>query len=166
MVQNVVNNILEHRGTSSPIGPDTPSCWLWQPPRAVPQSFAHDSAIAPFPFASEFRDNHSTGGSATMTLSSGIELPSDRISEICKRYEVRELAVFGSAARGDLGPESDVDMLVDFEPDARIGLVKFASLSEELEALVGRKVDLVTKTGLKPRVRSEVLGEAQLVYSA
>lgn len=101
-----------------------------------------------------------------MTLSSGIELPSDRISEICKRYGVRELAVFGSAARGDLRPESDVDMLVDFESDARIGLVKFASLSEELEGLVGRTVDLVTKTGLKQRVRSEVLAEAQLVYSA
>jgi hypothetical protein len=101
-----------------------------------------------------------------MTLNSGIELPSDRISEICKRYGVRELAVFGSAARGDLRPESDVDMLVDFKSDARIGLVKFASLSEELEGLVGRAVDLVTKTGLKQRVRSEVLAEAQLVYSA
>jgi uncharacterized protein len=101
-----------------------------------------------------------------MILSSGIELPTDRISEICKRYGVRELAVFGSAARGDLRSESDVDILVDFEPDARIGLVKFASLSEELEEIVGRKVDLVTKTGLKRRVRSEVLGEAQLIYSA
>jgi len=100
-----------------------------------------------------------------MTLSSGIELPADRIAEICKRYGVRELAVFGSA-RGDLRPESDVDILVDFQPDARIGLVKFAFLSEELEGLVGRKVDLVTKTGLKPRVRSEVLAEAQIVYSA
>lgn len=93
-------------------------------------------------------------------------MPTDRISEICKRYGVRELAVFGSAARGDLRSESDVDILVDFEPDARIGLVKFASLSEELEEIVGRKVDLVTKTGLKRRVRSEVLGEAQLIYSA
>jgi len=101
-----------------------------------------------------------------MILSSGIELPSDRISEICKRYGVRELAVFGSAARGDLRPESDVDILVDFEPDAHIGLIKFVSLSEELEQIVGRKVDLVTKTGLKRRVRSEILGEAQLVYSA
>ncbi len=101
-----------------------------------------------------------------MTLSSGFELPVDRIAEICKRYGVRELAVFGSAARGGLRPESDVDILVDFDPNARIGLVKFASLSDELEYLVGRKVDLVTKTGLKPRVRSTVLGEAQLVYSA
>jgi predicted nucleotidyltransferase len=56
-----------------------------------------------------------------------------------------------------------VDILVDFEPDTRIGLVRFASLSEELETLVGRQVDLVTKTGLKQRVRSQILGEAQLV---
>ena len=59
-----------------------------------------------------------------------------------------------------------MDILVDFAPEARIGLVKFASLSDELEGLVGRKVDLVTKSGLKQRVRSEVLAEAQLVYSA
>jgi hypothetical protein len=101
-----------------------------------------------------------------MTLSSGIELPTDRISEICERYGIRELAVFGSAARGDIQPDSDVDILVDFEPGARIGLIKFASLSEELEGLVGRRVDLVTKTGLKPRVRPVVLGEAQRVYPA
>ena len=101
-----------------------------------------------------------------MTLSSGIELPTDRISEICERYGIRELAVFGSAARGDIRPDSDVDILVDFEPGARIGLIKFASLSEELEGLVGRRVDLVPKTGLKPRVRPVVLGEAQRVYPA
>ena len=81
-------------------------------------------------------------------------------------YGVRELAVFGSAARRDPRPESDVDILIDFEPDARIGLVKFATLGEELEGLAGRGVDLVTRTGLKPRVRSGILGEAQLVYSA
>ena len=56
-----------------------------------------------------------------------------------------------TVAREDLRPESDVDILVDFEPDAHIGLVKFAFLSEELESLAGRKVDLVTKTGLKQR---------------
>jgi uncharacterized protein len=101
-----------------------------------------------------------------MILSSGIELPKDRVADICQRYGVRELAVFGSAARGDLRLDSDVDILVDFEPDTRIGLVRFASLSEELETLVGRQVDLVTKTGLKQRVRSQILGEAQLVYPA
>jgi hypothetical protein len=101
-----------------------------------------------------------------MILTSGVDLPSDGIAEVCGRYDVQELSVFGSAARGDLQPESDIDMLVDFKPGARIGLVKFASLNEELQNLFGRRVDLVTKTGLKPRVRAQVLREAQLVYSA
>jgi hypothetical protein len=101
-----------------------------------------------------------------MTLVSGIELPIDRISDICRRYGVKELSVFGSAARGDMRPESDIDILVDFEPGARIGLVRFASLSEELQGLLGRRVDLVTKAGLKPRVRPYVLREARLVYAA
>ncbi|MGE5646337.1 MAG: nucleotidyltransferase family protein [Acidobacteriota bacterium] len=101
-----------------------------------------------------------------MTLISGIELPMDRIADLCRRYGVKELSVFGSAARGGMRPESDIDILVEFEPGARIGLIKFATLSDELQSLLGRKVDLVTKPGLKPRVRPEVLREAQLVYAA
>lgn len=101
-----------------------------------------------------------------MILTSGIELPIDRVAEVCRRYDVQELFVFGSAARGDHEAESDIDILVDFKPGARIGLVKFASLNEELQDLLGRRVDLVTKTGLKPRVRPYVLREARLVYSA
>ena len=101
-----------------------------------------------------------------MILTSGIDLPVDRIADLCRRYDVQELAVFGSAARGDMQPNSDIDILVDFKASARIGIVKFASLSEELESLLGRGVDLVTKPGLKPRVRPHVLQEAQVVYSA
>lgn len=101
-----------------------------------------------------------------MTLTSGLELPIDRIADVCRRYGVRELAVFGSAARVDLRPESDVDFLVEFIPGTRIGLVKFASLAQELTGVIGRTVDLVTKPGLKPWVRPEVLKEAQLVYAA
>ena len=72
-----------------------------------------------------------------MILISGIELPIDRIADVCRRYDVQELSVFGSAARRDMQPESDIDIPVDFKPGARIGLVKFASLNEELEGLLG-----------------------------
>jgi predicted nucleotidyltransferase len=101
-----------------------------------------------------------------MTLISGVQLPVDRIADVCRRYDVHELAVFGSAVRGDIRPDSDIDILVEFQSNARVGLVKFASLSEELESLLGRRVDLVTKGGLKPRVRPYVLREAQVVYAA
>ena len=101
-----------------------------------------------------------------MTLISGVQLPVDRIADVCRRYDVHELAVFGSAVRGDIRPDSDIDILVEFQSNARVGLVKFASLSEELESLLGRRVDLVTKRGLKPRVRPYVLREAQVVYAA
>ena len=101
-----------------------------------------------------------------MTLISGVELPVDLIADVCRRYDVHELAVFGSAARGDMRPDSDIDILVEFQDHARVGLIKFASLSEELEKLLGRRVDLVTKGGLKPRVRPYVLREAQVVYAA
>jgi predicted nucleotidyltransferase len=63
-------------------------------------------------------------------------------------------------------PDSDIDILVEFQTNARIGLLKFESLSEELEKLLGRRVDLVTRRGLKPQVRPYVLREAQLVYAA
>jgi len=101
-----------------------------------------------------------------MTLASGIALPPERIVEICRRYKVRELAVFGSAARGDMRPDSDIDLLVEFEEDAEIGLFEFGAMEQELAALLGRKVDLVSKRGLKARVRPHVLRDATVVYAA
>ena len=101
-----------------------------------------------------------------MTLASGIVLPADKIAEICRKYQVRELSVFGSAARGDMQPASDIDLLVEFQPDARIGLFKFAEMEEELAALFGRKVDLVSKPGLKPWIRPHVLRDARVLYAA
>ena len=94
-----------------------------------------------------------------------IDLPLDRIAEICKEFRVNELAIFGSAARGEMQPGSDIDILVDFDSDARIGIVRFASLSAKLEELLGSRVDLVTKSGLKPWVRPRVLSEAMVVYA-
>ena len=88
------------------------------------------------------------------------------LAEVCRRYGVRELSLFGSAARGEMRPESDIDVMVEFEPGVRVGLIKFESLVGELEALAGRRVDMVTKRGLKPWVRPEVLRDARVIYSA
>jgi hypothetical protein len=85
--------------------------------------------------------------------------------EVCRRCSVKELSLFGSAARGETRPESDVDIMVEFEPGARIGLVKFESLAEELEVLAGRRVDLVTRRGLKPWVRPAVLSRRPSIQS-
>ena len=71
-----------------------------------------------------------------------------------------------SAVREEMGPSSDVGIMVEFDPAARIGILKFEALAEGLESLIGRKVDLVTMSGLKPWVRPTVLKEARVVYAA
>ncbi len=88
------------------------------------------------------------------------------LTELCRRYRVRELSVFGSAARGDMRPSSDIDLLVEFLPDAEVDLVDHAALMLDLARLLGRKVDLVSKNGLKPLIRASVLEEARLLYAA
>jgi uncharacterized protein len=96
----------------------------------------------------------------------GAQIDGASLVELCRRYGVKELSIFGSAVRGEMRPESDVDILVEFEPGVRVGLIKFESLAEELEALAGRRVDLVTKRGLKPWVRPGVLKDARVIYAA
>lgn len=100
-----------------------------------------------------------------ITLPSGIEIPAEAIADLCRRYHVRELSVFGSAARGELGPDSDCDILVEFLPEANIGW-EFFDLEAELTRLIGRKVDLGTKQSLKPWVRRNVLRDARVIYAA
>ena len=87
-------------------------------------------------------------------------------TRICHRYGVSELAIFGSGARGQLREDSDIDLLVAFDDGARIGLVAFARLRQELSELFGRPVDLVPKDGLKPALRKRVLGESRTLYAA
>ena len=95
-----------------------------------------------------------------------IEVDAAKLAELCRRYQVRELSVFGSAARGEMRPDSDIDLLVEFLPDADVSLIEHAGLMLDLERLVGRKVDLVSKKGLKPRIRPFVLADARLIYAA
>jgi len=91
--------------------------------------------------------------------------PRERIAAFCRRHRIRRLAVFGSILRDDLGPESDVDVLVEFEPDARVGL-RFFSMQRELSELLGRRVDLNTPQDLSRYFRDEVLSEAENLYVA
>lgn len=101
-----------------------------------------------------------------MTVGSGFDLPEPAVSEICRAHRVKELSLFGSAARGELRPDSDLDLLVDFLPDARPGLLEVIAMKRELSELLGRPVDLALKVALKPLIRSNVLAEARLVYAA
>jgi hypothetical protein len=88
------------------------------------------------------------------------------ISEICARFEVKELALFGSVLRPDFRSDSDIDLLVEFTPGARVGLLRFIELQEDLSRAFGRKVDLVSKNGLRPLIRDEVLASAEVLYAA
>jgi predicted nucleotidyltransferase len=96
----------------------------------------------------------------------GIELPETAIADICRIHQVKELSLFGSAARGQMRPDSDFDLLVDFLPGARPGLLGVSAMARELGNLLGRRVDLAVKPALKPLIRSEVLAEARLIYAA
>lgn len=95
-----------------------------------------------------------------------IELPQKAVAELCKRYHVRELSVFGSAVRDDFTADSDIDFLVEFMPDAKIGFLEFAGMQIELSELMGRKIDLVSKNGLNPVIRDEVLNSSKVFYAA
>ena len=96
----------------------------------------------------------------------GLELPEAGIAEICRHHQVKELSVFGSAVRGEMRPDSDIDFLVDFLPGTRPGLLGLAALIRELTAAIGRPVDVAVKPALKPLIRSRVLAEARLVYAS
>jgi predicted nucleotidyltransferase len=99
------------------------------------------------------------------TLRADLDLPLDAIAALCRKYHVAELAIFGSALRGDSRPDSDVDFLVKFTPDARIGLT-FFTFEHELSVLLGRKADLNTPAFLSPYFRQQVLNEAETIYAA
>ncbi len=94
-----------------------------------------------------------------------IKVPKDQLAEFCKRHHVRRLALFGSVLRDDFGPDSDVDVLVEFEPGHTPGLAFFA-MQDELSAIVGRRVDLNTPGFLSRYFRDRVMSEAENLYVA
>ena len=95
-----------------------------------------------------------------------ISIPKDKISEFCRRNKVRRLSLFGSVLRDDFGPDSDVDILVEFEPETRVGLIRLSGLELELGNIIGRKVDLNTPGFLSKYFRDQILAEADVQYDA
>ena len=97
-------------------------------------------------------------------MSVRIDIPKNQIKEFCRRNRIRQLSFFGSVLRDDFSPESDVDVLVEFEPGARVGLITLAGMEIELGQILGRKVEMYTIKGLNPHFRDEVLDLAEVQY--
>ena len=95
----------------------------------------------------------------------GIEVPKDRIAQFCRRNHIRKLALFGSVLRDDFRPDSDVDMLVEFEPGQTAGLLGMAALELELTEMLGRKVDLRTAAELSRYFRDAVIRTSEVQYA-
>jgi len=93
-----------------------------------------------------------------------IDIPNEKIAEFCRRNRIKRLALFGSVLRDDFRPDSDVDVLVEFEPDARVGLLTLVGMEIELTDLLGHKVDLNTPGFLSDYFRDAVLAEAEVRY--
>lgn len=92
------------------------------------------------------------------------------LKTLCQRWKITELSLFGSIVRDDFGPDSDVDVLVTFEPDATWGMSEFLDAKDELEKIFGRPVDLLTRRSVEahhnPWTKHAILSEAQTVYQA
>ena len=93
-----------------------------------------------------------------------ISIPKTDIQEFCRRNQIRRLSFFGSVLRDDFTAQSDVDVLVEFEPEARIGLITLSGMEIELTQILGRRVEIHTPRGLHPLFREEVLETAEVTY--
>lgn len=95
-----------------------------------------------------------------------IDISKEQIAEFSRRHHIRKLSLFGSVLRGDYRPDSDVDVLVEFEPGHGPGFIGLMKMEMELSSLLGgRKVDLVTEKFLNRRIRDQVLANAEIQYA-
>lgn len=99
-----------------------------------------------------------------------LEIPKDKITEFCRRWQVAELSLFGSVLREDFGSESDVDVLVSFQPGAVYGIDEHLAMLAELRKIFDREIDMLTRRSVEqspnPWKRHEILGSARVVYAA
>lgn len=101
---------------------------------------------------------------ASMKLNT-VSIPDQQLADFCKRNRIQKLSLFGSIIHDNFGPESDVDVLVEFESGHRVGYITLAGLEIELSKMIGRKVDLRTPSELSPYFRDTVLSEAKVHYA-
>ncbi len=100
-------------------------------------------------------------------MSVHIQLDQKQISGFCRKWKIEEFALFGSVLRDDFGPDSDVDVVVTFEPDAPWSLFEWGDMTDELKGIFGREVHLVEKAGLRnPFRRHAILTNKEVVYAA
>ena len=95
-----------------------------------------------------------------MRETNGFEIPKEKIEFFCRKHHIRKLSLFGSVLREDFGPDSDVDVLVEFEPGQTVGLLRLAGMEIELSGVLKRKVDLRTPAELSRYFRQQVLDSA------
>jgi predicted nucleotidyltransferase len=95
-----------------------------------------------------------------------VKIPKRELADFCRRYQVEKLALFGSVLGNSFRADSDVDVLVSFQPNAHIGFITFSRMQRELAGLFQRPVDLVPMDGLKPVIRESVLSDIEEVYAA
>lgn len=98
-------------------------------------------------------------------MNHNVILPKEKLDGFCRKYHISKLSLFGSALTGEFGPDSDIDVLVEFEPDYTPGL-SFFRMESELSALFGRKVDLNTEQFLSRYFRDAVVQNAEVQYAA
>ncbi len=94
-----------------------------------------------------------------------INIPEAALARFCKANHIVRLAFFGSVLGDDFGPDSDIDLLVEFEPGVKLGLLKMAGMENELSQMLGRKVDLRTRFDLSRYFRQEVIDSAEVAYA-
>jgi predicted nucleotidyltransferase len=95
-----------------------------------------------------------------------VNIPKRTLKQFCERYQVKRLALFGSVLRSDFRPDSDVDVLVVFEPTAEVTFMTLGRMKRELSMIFDRPVDLVPQEGLKPAIRNAVIADSKEVYAA
>jgi uncharacterized protein len=160
---------LHHRPCDSRHNLPPPKVYFRPGPHACPQSLSARSHLTYSGYCgnlTQIATNWTIAENGSLMTKTRIYIPDEKIADFCRRHRIRRLAFFGSVLRDDFHPESDVDVLVEFEPGTRMGMIRLAGLELELGEILGRKVDLNTPGFLSRYYREQVLAEAEVRYDA